>query len=491
MAQYSKDVYNLAPGLGRAINDPREDEARGRETSLRADQELALRRQQQAQAQAMANREMAAREQALSFEQALASQARGGGMTPAYGDGQAAAPAARSAQGSMMGRDAIMRQVNTMAAAEKQADYVRNAGLDLDSVFGGGPSTDTVWQQPPGGGLLDMPRQIPRNRGTGGPTVSVAQTLPRGGEVFQAGRLPAAEAMAQELGFKGAETNLDLALRNMVLGEKEGENVRNIRTRGADLADRSQSEIEAQARAQERFEGRRVDLADEQLRANLEEMTSRRGMDRERLQMDKYRNDADISQSQQRLTMDREFGQGGLDLQRRAQTMQEQAQSFQMGQAIQAMSQETKSTVMGLLQDEDVAKMRMSGEPNTTASMKIETIRKLYPDSNQFLDQVLGGPIQQEIARDAGHSVFRGRDSNLIPYGLAAPFIDTDREREGPAQDRFNRGSGTPAPPAPPAPKAPPSARIGVSASGDIPPRRTALQDSWTPEWMRVLWGGR
>lgn len=117
MAQYRKDVYNLAPGLGMAVGDPREDEARAREASSRADQELALRRMQAAQSQALAQREMTLNESRSAFEQSLASQARGGSL--AYGDGQAAAPAGRASGPNVpMGRDAMARSAYAAKAMQ-------------------------------------------------------------------------------------------------------------------------------------------------------------------------------------------------------------------------------------------------------------------------------------------------------------------------------------------------------------------------------------
>ena len=72
MAQFSKDVFNIAPGLGRAISDPREAEARAREASRRADASLRLDAVRAAQANAQQT--LARQQQADQFAANLGFQ---------------------------------------------------------------------------------------------------------------------------------------------------------------------------------------------------------------------------------------------------------------------------------------------------------------------------------------------------------------------------------------------------------------------------------
>lgn len=58
MPQYSKDIFNLAPGLGRAISDPREAEARAREASARAERDLRSQMQARLEAQRLQNEQI-------------------------------------------------------------------------------------------------------------------------------------------------------------------------------------------------------------------------------------------------------------------------------------------------------------------------------------------------------------------------------------------------------------------------------------------------
>lgn len=119
MAQYRKDVYNLAPGMGMAVDDPREGEARAREASLRADQELALRRSQAAQQQALAQREMSLSENNASFQQALAAQARGGSVGGVINAGLGAGGGGGAGGPNVpVGRDDMMRQAHAAAAMQ-------------------------------------------------------------------------------------------------------------------------------------------------------------------------------------------------------------------------------------------------------------------------------------------------------------------------------------------------------------------------------------
>ena len=79
MAQYRKDVFNLAGGLGRALSDPREAEARAKEQSNRAQQDMIQRHRIQQRQLELAEQ---AAQQRLSQSQAQAPSVSYGGGAP-------------------------------------------------------------------------------------------------------------------------------------------------------------------------------------------------------------------------------------------------------------------------------------------------------------------------------------------------------------------------------------------------------------------------
>lgn len=229
MAQYRKDIYNLAPGLGMAVGDPREDEARAREASSRADQELALRRMQIAQSQALAQREMTLNESRAAFEQSLASQARGGGM-PAYGDGQAAAPAGRAGPNVPMGRDAMSREAHVARAVQ-------------DILTGGqearGMAYNTRNAPKTGVRVFD---QVPGRSPAVGLTARQATFDPNGtGMIGDLGNLDFQQAIQNVLGEKA----------KLGLQRDEFKSQDTARRRAGDLADKSFKETQRANSAQE------------------------------------------------------------------------------------------------------------------------------------------------------------------------------------------------------------------------------------------------
>lgn len=483
MAQFRKDVYNLAPGVGQAIDDPRVGEELARNADARAAQELALRRQAQAQQQALAQRQMALSEQAASFEQSLASQARGGG-----GNFRQASDVVRdqdAARGPMQGRDAMMRDANNAAAQEKQFRYQMNAGLDLDKVFGQAGLVDGRQGMGPVGtarlpedagstGELDRGAWIDRtgaarggnagyNRG-GGVSVHAAGYAggPGGGEVLQAGRMSADEAMAEAMGLEDRSFARGLQDRKMSAEEFENYSVDRARqeagalgrdTLNADVAfkDRGQTEVERQNNWQRSFTEKESEQNWTIRRTALaQEAQKIKSAADAQAWSQKFAESEAMRQEEQRHF---ERRQGALnnsvqrDVTMRQADREDQAQTFQLDQARQMTSDADKQAVFQFVtSDEDILTAVNSGVVSSEAAIKLELFKGSNPRYGPMIDALLSGPNVQKTAREAGDSFFRPRSSD--PTG----FINTDREMRGRAQNRFNQGLGVdfPEQPGPP-----------------------------------------
>ncbi len=187
MAQYRRDVFNLAKGPGMAISDPREDEARAKEASRRADQALGLQRLEQAQRSYQVQRSMDLQQEAMQTEAALAAQ-----RSQSFAQ-EIASRMNPGQQAPLMGRDAIMRQAHTAKAAQDAltgAPEARGRAANMAPDLGG-----------------------PRTFATGAGYGSNGQV--QGGGVMQA-------AFDRASGLFGdlSDVNTQVAGRNLVAGEQ-------------------------------------------------------------------------------------------------------------------------------------------------------------------------------------------------------------------------------------------------------------------------------
>jgi len=133
MAQYRKDVFNLAPGLGRALSDPREAEARAREQSNRAQQDMIQRHRIQ-------QRELELREQAAQQRLAQA-QARMSAPSMGYSSSPQGSQREQALQ-RLMSSMGIKPRFGSTASHDLGAGRPQEDGFSVRSIPG--PSGD--WQ---------------------------------------------------------------------------------------------------------------------------------------------------------------------------------------------------------------------------------------------------------------------------------------------------------------------------------------------------------
>jgi hypothetical protein len=302
------------------------------------------------------------------------------------------------------------------------------------------------------------------NRGGGVTVSSTGARVPMGGgDVFQAMAGPGPrDAMLEQLALEDHSIQRDHAERRLLQDEQEGGSVREFRgaqgqnlrdrvtldrdlgTRAADLADRAQGFTESFSKqeADRNHELRQIALSQEWSKIRTAEDAQRwtqKHMESERLmrseQMKFEREEA------------RSNGVAQRDALRADTRRQDTAQDYQIGQARRAEDSEARRELVAEFQaDEDLFAVLNGGEWTAEAAMKLTLLRDKDSRFSPIIDSILSSPEVQRNARLAGHSLWRRRDVDTLSSNPAAYFMDTDREREAPAQNRFNARAGIPGP---------------------------------------------